>query len=132
MIETKPEIVLTDLLEISPPLGIVFYDFCHYAKCFKQPVCITSIASDNIGFQRVSATHAEFRGIDARSRGWTSLHKRRVVKYLNSKYGESFGTSRTGKDRKVIILHGPTEHFHLQVMRGLDKTSDLGQYFYKY
>lgn len=120
----------TELQDIDPFLGIVFYAFVSYAKENDLPVNITRVFAP---VEKESGIHQDGRGIDISSRGWTSYHILKVVDNLNKSFN-GWGTSPDGKNTRVIIHHvskyipGARVHFHLQVRRYLTFEKNLYNY----
>lgn len=125
IIDRKPEVLVEDLLYISPHLGIILYTACAYAQEYNLPIVITSIWSD-----RKDGCHADRRGVDLSLRGWSELHYLRLEKYLNKLYGVKWGTKAIGskeptrvalvhesKDshgNPIMVKNQPLMHLHLQ------------------
>ena len=120
--DAKLHIDLNDMKKIHPCLAIVFYEFVLYCTTHGLPCKVSSITDNAPG--RKSNTHATGRAIDISGRAhWKddSFHRNRIIFHLNKKYGKAWGTSKDGKDPKVIIWHdaGTGPHFHMQCKRSL-------------
>jgi len=123
--ESKPEVVTSDLLKIDPPLGIVLNYAYMYARQHGLPFLLTSITTDGENIQRVSNTHKERRAADVSTRGWSVLHCNRLTHHLNRMFGIMWGTRRVGSTKApTVCVYGDDnhlDHFHFQVRRSVEQ-----------
>lgn len=105
---------------IHPMLLFIFADLSLYCNELDIPVVITRVIGEKIPDISTSDTHSEGRAIDISVRNWAEEDIKAVEKYINDKYAEDYGTSRTGKNPIVFLDHvGTARHIHLQVRRGI-------------
>ena len=109
---------INEIQNLSPAIVAVFSYLCLYADTYGLPVRITSIF-ERIP-ERVSSTHSTGRAIDISVDGWSDLHLERLKNKLNRDF-KKWGTSKDGKNPKVMIIHdvGLGKHIHIQTRRGI-------------
>jgi len=117
--ELKDGVKAEEILSLHPFMYPIIGFFIGYCDAHKLPCVFTSITGHALG--RISKTHSEGRGVDARSRGWSDFHKQRIVHLINKKFKGTAARSKSDGKARAIILHsvkGGAEHFHMQCRPG--------------
>ena len=114
----EPDVSWEEIANLEPAMLFLLGYVAEYADQNNLKVVLTSITEKVDG--RVSSTHSDGRGLDFSLIGWNDLHIERLTHKINSTY-KKWGTSRTGENPKVLIVHdvGKGNHGHLQCRRGL-------------
>lgn len=116
LFDKKAEVDLNDLMMVHPSLMKLIMAFLLYCDEHNQLCMMTSLKTDVVK-KRKSTTHRDGRAVDFSSRGWNTLHRKRVLHLINDKYKDIAAISISDKKPRAIIFHdiGLGEHFHLQV-----------------
>jgi len=116
----KDDVVLEDIMLISPKVLIVLGHLITFADVRGLPVVVTSIISDREDVQSVSRTHEEGRALDVSIKGWSLADVNDCIDQLDNIVGHYGAISFSDNERRVAIHHnykGQGDHLHLQVAR---------------
>lgn len=118
--EIKDDVVLEDIMLLSPKVLIVLGHLITFADTRGLPVVVTSIISDRENVQSVSRTHEDGRALDVSVKGWTKTDIDDCIAYLNNIASHYGAISYSDNERRVVVYHnyrGQGDHLHLQVSR---------------
>jgi hypothetical protein len=117
---------LNMMCSISPILLSIFSEMVLYCDYYQLPLKVTSIIREaNDGISK-SDTHQTGRAIDLSVVDWTELDIKNFTEYFNNKYGSTYGTAPSGKQKQVVVFHrGTGWHFHVQVSRNIKRRKFL-------
>lgn len=102
---------------------IMFLDTCKFCEENDMPSPIVTSTIRGMLPNSVSNTHEEGRAIDFRSWIYTPAEIRALVKFIDDKYAEYFGTAPTVDISPRCLIYEElegNEHMHLQCRRDYD------------